>query len=43
MHPHWPAYLCNVLFSLDLIRFNEIAIQGKGPDGKWTMKPFAYR
>ena len=24
-------------------RFNKIAIQGKGPDGKWTRKPLAYR
>ena len=22
---------------------NKIAIQGKGPDGKWTKKPLAYR
>ena len=25
-----------------LTRFNKIAIQGKGPDGKWTRKPLAY-
>ena len=24
-------------------RFNKIAIKGKGPDGKWTRKPLAYR
>ena len=24
-------------------RFNKIAIQGKGPDGKWTRKPLAYQ
>ena len=23
--------------------FNKMAIQGKGPDGKWTRKPLAYR
>ena len=28
---------------LDLTRFNKIAIQDKGPDGKWTRKPLAYR
>ena len=27
----------------DLTRFNKIAIQGKGPDDKWTRKPLAYR
>ena len=27
-------------FQFDLIRF---AIQAKGPDGKWTRKPLAYR
>ena len=26
-----------------LQRFNKIAIQGKGPDGKWARKPLAYR
>ena len=26
-----------------LTRFNKIAIQDKGPDGKWTKKPLAYR
>ena len=26
-----------------LTRFNKIAIQGKGPDGKWTSKPLAYQ
>ena len=26
-----------------LTRFNKIAIQGKGPDGKWTRKPLAHR
>ena len=26
-----------------LTRFNKIAIQGKGPDSKWTRKPLAYR
>ena len=25
------------------IRFNKIAIQAKGPGGKWTRKPLAYR
>ena len=30
--------LCTI--SLDLTRF---AIQAKGPDGKWTRKPLAYR
>ena len=24
-------------------RFNTIAIQAAGPDGKWTMKPLAYQ
>ena len=24
-------------------RLNKIAIQGRGPDGKWTWKPLAYR
>ena len=28
---------------IDLRRFNKIAIRGKGPDGKWTRKPMAYR
>ena len=23
--------------------FNKIAIQAKGPDGKWTRKPLAYQ
>ena len=27
----------------DLTRFNKFAIQAKGPDGKWTRKPLAYR
>ena len=26
-----------------LTRFNKIAIQDKGPDGKWPRKPLAYR
>ena len=26
-----------------LTRFNKIAIQGKGPDSKWTRKPLTYR
>ena len=26
-----------------LKRFNKIAIQGKGPDDKWTRKPLAYQ
>ena len=24
-------------------RFNKIAIQGKGPDGRWIKKPLAYQ
>ena len=32
------------LFSYqNVLRFNMIVIQGKGPDGKWTRKPLAYR
>ena len=27
----------------DLTRFNMTAIHGKGPDGRWTRKPLAYR
>ena len=26
-----------------LTRLNKIAIQGKGPDGRWTRRPLAYR
>ena len=32
-----------MIYHLDLTRFDKIAIQGKGPDGKWTRKPLAYR
>ena len=28
---------------VEITRFNKIAIQGKGPDGKWTRKPLTYR
>ena len=35
---------CQVhLTVIDLTRFNKTNIQGKGPDGKWTRKPLAYR
>ena len=42
-----PSYSLRILRALcelkKLARFNKIAIQGKGPDGKWTRKPLAYR
>ena len=33
---------CHSVLSIDLRRFTKIAIQDKGPDGKWTRKPLAY-
>ena len=48
VHMHVRTHACTytcmyVHMHVDLIRFNKIAIQGKGPDGKWTRKSLAYR
>ena len=32
-----------LISELNLTRFNKIATQGKGPDGKWIRKPLVYR
>ena len=37
------SYVCNTKCNYQDFRFNKIAIQGKGPGGKWTRKPLAYR
>ena len=38
---HWLVNVDTALTHVTLI-FNEIAIQDKGPGGKWTRKPLAY-
>ena len=30
-------------FLCSITRYDKIAIQGKGPDGKWRRKPLAYQ
>ena len=36
-------YLCVCMYIYIIYIYNKIAIQAKGPDGKWTRKPLAYR
>ena len=42
---YWPTFVC-ILFHLKpghLVDLTRFAIQAKGPDGKWTREPLAYR